>query len=148
MSVSVEARRAQFRELHRQGCFVIPNPWDLGSARYLQSLGFKALASTSAGLAWSLGRADNAITCDDVIDHLTHLCAATDLPINADFEGGFAVEPDGVAANVTRAIATGVAGLSIENCDGQSGAAALCRHHRRGAHPRGQGGDRSAAAVT
>lgn len=118
MSVSVEDKRAQFRALHQQGCFVIPNPWDAGSARYLQSLGFKALASTSAGFAWSLGRADNAVTCDDVIHHLTYLCAAVDLPVNADFEGGFADDPAGVAANVTRAVATGVAGLSIENSTG------------------------------
>lgn len=118
MAVSVSDKRAAFRRLHQSGCFVIPNPWDVGSARAFQHLGFKALASTSAGYAWSTGRADNKVTCDDVIDHLTRLCAAVDLPINADFEGGFADAPDAVAANVTRAISTGVAGLSIEDSTG------------------------------
>jgi 2-methylisocitrate lyase-like PEP mutase family enzyme len=118
MAVSVGEKRAAFRALHHSGCFVIPNPWDLGSALLLQSFGFKALASTSAGFAWSIGRADNAVTCDDVIAHLTQLCAATDLPVNADFEGGFADDPKGVAANVARAIKAGVAALSIENSTG------------------------------
>lgn len=118
MTISVSDKRAAFRRLHESGCFVIPNPWDVGSARALQHLGFKALASTSAGYAWSTGRADNKVTCDDVIDHLTRLCAAVDLPVNADFEGGFADAPDAVAANVTRAIVTGVAGLSIEDSTG------------------------------
>lgn len=118
MSVSISEKRATFRQLHQSGCFVIPNPWDVGSARALQHLGYKALASTSAGYAWSTGRADNKVTCDDVIDHLTQLCGAVDLPVNADFEGGFADAPEGVAANVTRAIATGVAGLSIEDSTG------------------------------
>jgi 2-methylisocitrate lyase-like PEP mutase family enzyme len=90
MSISVAEKRARFRRLHESGCFVLPNPWDIGSAKMLQQLGFKALASTSAGFAWSIGRADNKVTCDDVIAHLTELCAATDLPVNADFEGGFA----------------------------------------------------------
>ncbi len=98
MSVSVAQKRAEFRKLHESGCFVIPNPWDAGGARLLANMGFKALASTSAGFAWSIGRADNRVTCDDVIAHLTTLCAATDLPVNADFEGGFAHDPDGVAA--------------------------------------------------
>lgn len=118
MSVSISEKRATFRQLHRSGCFLIPNPWDVGSARALQHLGYKALASTSAGYAWSTGRPDNKVTCDDVIDHLTQLCAAVDVPFNADFEGGFADAPEGVAANVTRAIATGVAGLSIEDSTG------------------------------
>lgn len=118
MSISVAEKRARFRRLHESGCFVLPNPWDIGSAKMLQQLGFKALASTSAGFAWSIGRADNKVICDDVIAHLTELCAATDLPVNADFEGGFANEPDKVAANVTRGIATGVAGLSIEDSTG------------------------------
>ena len=118
MSISVAEKRAEFRRLHESGCFVLPNPWDIGSAKMLQQLGFKALASTSAGFAWSIGRADNKVTCDDVIAHLTELCAAIDLPVNADFEGGFANEPDKVAANVTRGIATGVAGLSIEDSTG------------------------------
>ncbi len=118
MSVSFKEKRAAFRRMHESGCFVIPNPWDVGSARMLQHLGFKALASTSAGYAWTTGHADNEVTCDDVIDHLAQLCAAVDLPINADFEGGFSDQPDEVAANVSRAIATGVAGLSIEDSTG------------------------------
>ena len=109
------AKRAAFRSLHESGCFVIPNPWDVGSGRLFQHLGFKALASSSAGLAWSLGRADNTITRDDVLAHLTALCAAVDLPVNADFESGFAKEPAGVADSVRLAVATGVAGLSIED---------------------------------
>jgi 2-methylisocitrate lyase-like PEP mutase family enzyme len=120
MTTSTEQKRAAFRKLHEQGCFVIPNPWDIGSARYLQHAGFKALASTSAGFAWSTGRADNRVTCDDVIDHLTTLCAAVDLPVNADFEAGFADEPEGVAINVDRAVGTGIAGLSIENATGRA----------------------------
>jgi 2-methylisocitrate lyase-like PEP mutase family enzyme len=115
---STAEKRAAFRKLHESGCFVIPNPWDIGSARALQGMGFKALASTSAGFAWSIGKADNHITLDNLCDHLTALCAAVDLPINADFENGFAVEPDGVAANVSRAAKTGVAGLSIEDSTG------------------------------
>lgn len=118
MTASTAEKRAAFRKLHESGCFVIPNPWDIGSARALQDMGFKALASTSAGFAWSIGKADNHITLDDVCEHLTTLCAATDLPVNADFEGGFAVEPEGVAANVSRAATTGVAGLSIEDSTG------------------------------
>jgi 2-methylisocitrate lyase-like PEP mutase family enzyme len=120
MTVSTAEKRAQFRKLHESGCFVIPNPWDVGSARYLASLGFKALASTSSGYAWTTGRADNHVTSDDVIEHLRILCAGTDLPVNADFEAGFADDPAGVAANVTRAVATGIAGLSIENSTGKS----------------------------
>jgi 2-methylisocitrate lyase-like PEP mutase family enzyme len=111
----IASRRARFRALHGQGCFVIPNPWDVGSARLLQHLGFAALASTSSGHAWTRGRPDYGVSRDDVLDHLTELCAAVDLPINADFESGFAVEPDAVAANVMLAIRTGVAGLSIED---------------------------------
>lgn len=112
---STTEKRARFRALHDSGCFVLPNPWDVGSARLLQHLGFAALASTSSGHAWTMGRPDYAPTRDDTLAHLTQLCAATDLPVNADFESGFADAPDGVAANVTRAIATGVAGLSIED---------------------------------
>ena len=110
-----DTARARFRALHQKGCFVIPNPWDLGSARLLQHLGFEALASTSSGHAWTRGRPDYAVTRDDVLEHLTQLCAAVDLPINADFENGFAAQPEDVAANVTLAIQTGVAGLSIED---------------------------------
>lgn len=110
-------KRAAFRSLHASGCFVLPNPWDIGSARLLQHLGFEALASTSSGYAWSTGRADYAVTRDDVLQHLTALSAAVDLPINADFESGFATEPEQVAANVSLAIATGIAGVSIEDRD-------------------------------
>jgi methylisocitrate lyase len=118
MPVSVAQKRAEFRKLHESGCFVLPNPWDVGSARVLAGMGFKALASTSSGYAWSTGRPDNHVTCDDVVAHLTALCDATDLPVNADFEGGFAHDPAGVAANVARGVATGVAGLSIEDSTG------------------------------
>jgi 2-methylisocitrate lyase-like PEP mutase family enzyme len=115
MTSSVSAKRAAFRALHQTGCFVLPNPWDVGSARLLQHMGFAALASTSAGFAWTIGRPDNAVTLDDVLQHLTTLCAAVDLPVNADFESGFAGEPDALAANVGRVIKTGVAGFSIED---------------------------------
>ena len=111
----VAAKRSKFRALHQSGCFVLPNPWDVGSARLLQHMGFEALASTSSGHAWTLGKPDYAPSLDDTLAHLTQLCAATDLPVNADFKSGFADAADGVAANVTRAIATGVAGLSIED---------------------------------
>lgn len=109
------ARCDTFRRLHASGCFVIPNPWDVGSARILAHLGFQALATTSAGFAWSLGRRDNTLPVDVAIDGIRTIVDSTPLPVNADFEGGFAVEPEGVAANVARAIATGVAGLSIED---------------------------------
>jgi 2-methylisocitrate lyase-like PEP mutase family enzyme len=115
---SVADKRRAFRDLHPSGCFVIPNPWDVGSARWLQGLGFKALASTSSGFAWSVGYADNAVGVDMVLAHLKDICDATDVPVNADFEGGYADEPSGVAANVTRCCATGVAGLSIEDSTG------------------------------
>ena len=112
---SAADKRAQFRKLHEDGCFVIPNPWDVGSARLLQGLGFKALASTSSGMAWSMGLTDYDVSLDEVVSHLSKLSAATDLPLNADFENGFADEPEGVAANVRKALAAGVAGLSIED---------------------------------
>ncbi|HMH64866.1 MAG TPA: isocitrate lyase/phosphoenolpyruvate mutase family protein [Rhizomicrobium sp.] len=115
MSVETAAKRARFRALHQSGCFVLPNPWDIGSGRLLQHMGFSALASTSSGYAWTTGRPDYAVTRDDVLQHLTGLCAAVDLPVNADYEGGFADAPEGVAASVTLAIETGVAGLSIED---------------------------------
>ena len=108
-------KRRTFRTLHQSGCFVIPNPWNVGSARYLQGLGFKALATTSSGYAHSIGFADGDITLDMTLEHFHTIAAATDLPVNADFEGGFADEPDKVAANVKRCIDTGVAGLSIED---------------------------------
>jgi 2-methylisocitrate lyase-like PEP mutase family enzyme len=114
---TVAAKRAAFRALHSQGCFVIPNPWDVGSARMLQHLGFAAVASTSAGFAWSIGRADGGITRDDVLQHLTAVSAAVDIPVNADFESGFAAQPADVATNVGLAIATGISGLSIEDRD-------------------------------
>jgi 2-methylisocitrate lyase-like PEP mutase family enzyme len=115
---SVAEKRAAFRKLHQSGCFVIPNPWDVGSARYLQGLGFKALASTSSGFAWSQAEADTAVGVDTVLAHLKEICAATDVPVNADFEGGYADDPAGVAKNVTRCCETGVAGLSIEDSTG------------------------------
>lgn len=108
-------KRATFRALHESGCFVIPNPWDAGSAKLLQSLGFKAVASTSSGMAWSLGGTDYDVELEPVLAHLAMLSAATDLPLNADFENGFADDPEGVAANVRRALDAGVAGLSIED---------------------------------
>ena len=117
MPRTVAEKRAAFRALHEQGCFVIPNPWDVGSARLLQHLGFKALASTSSGFAWTIGRPDNGVTCDDVVAHLAAMSSAVDLPVNADFESGFATDPEGVARNVTRAVAAGVSGLSIEDRD-------------------------------
>jgi len=113
-------KRAAFKKLHESGCFIIPNPFDAGSARALQHLGFKALASTSAGFAWTLGKVDNRVTVDDVCDHLTAICAAVDIPVNADFEDGFAHEPDKVGVNVMRAVKTGVAGLSIEDFTGDN----------------------------
>ncbi len=122
MPASVTEKRTAFRELHQSGCFVMPNPWDIGSARYLASLGFKALASTSSGMAWARGQADNRVGCEAVLAHLAELATATDLPLNADFEGGYADTPEGVAANVRRAVATGIAGLSIEDSTGEAAA--------------------------
>ena len=118
MTTDWAGRRAEFRALHQEGCFVIPNPWDIGSAVRLERLGFRALASTSSGAAWTMGRDDGELTADEVLDHLRVLCAATSLPVNADFEAGFADAPEAVAANVTRAVETGVAGLSIEDRTG------------------------------
>lgn len=115
---SVADKRRTFRQLHQSGCFVIPNPWDIGSARYLQGLGFSALASTSSGFAWSQGGADGAMPRDQVLGHLAALVEATDVPVNADFESGFASDPAGVAENVRLAVQTGVAGLSIEDSTG------------------------------
>ena len=120
MSHSTGEKRATLRGLHASGCFVIPNPWDVGSARYLEKVGFKALATTSSGLAWSLGRPDNAVSLDDVLAHLRAIADATDLPVSADFEGGFADQPEAVGKNVQRALATGIAGLSIEDSTGRA----------------------------
>lgn len=118
MPVTTADKRVAFHRLHESGCFIIPNPFDVGSARALQHLGFKALASTSAGFAWTIAKADNRVTVDEVCDHLTALCAAVDIPVNADFEGGFAHEAEKVGVNVARGVATGVAGLSIEDSTG------------------------------
>src|SRR5579862_8903 len=114
----VADKRRTFRSLHERGCFVIPNPWDLGSARYLQSLGFKALATTSSGFAWSRAHADNSLDRGTVLAHLRDIVEATDVPINADFERGFARDAAGVAESVRLAVDTGVAGLSIEDSTG------------------------------
>jgi len=113
-------RRATFRRLHQSGCFVIPNPWDLGSARLLVRLGFPALATTSAGFAWSLGRADNGVSLEEALAHFRAIAGGVELPVNADFEGGFATEPTEVGANVALAVGTGVAGLSIEDSTGDA----------------------------
>ena len=118
MSPDIADKRRAFAALHQSGCFVIPNPWDAGSARYLQSLGFKALATTSAGFAWSHARPDNGITRDMALAHLHEMVAAVDVPINADFENGFAPDAAGVAESVRLAVATGVAALSIEDSTG------------------------------
>jgi 2-methylisocitrate lyase-like PEP mutase family enzyme len=120
MPLTTGEKRATFRKMHEAGCFVLPNPYDIGSAMALQHMGFKAIASTSAGFAWSIGKADNRVTLEDVLQHLTALCKAVDLPVNADFEGGFAHEAEMVAANVARAVKTGVAGLSIEDSTGDA----------------------------
>ena len=110
MSPSIADKRASFRSLHESGCFVIPNPWDAGSAVMLQQLGFKAVASTSAGMAWTLGRPDNGVTRGDALTHLRELVAAVDLPVNADYENAFADDPDGVATSIALAADTGIAG--------------------------------------
>ena len=120
MNPSVTAKRNALRALHAAGCFVIPNPWDLGSARYLQALGFKALATTSSGFAWSLGRPDNAVSLDEALAHLRALADATDIPISADFEHGFADEPERVGENAARALETCIAGLSFEDSTGRA----------------------------
>jgi len=109
-----------FRRLHDSGCFVIPNPWDIGSARLLAQLGFPALATTSAGFAWSLGRRDNAVSLQEALEHCRTMAASVAIPVSADFEHGFAAHPDGVSANVAAAAATGIAGLSIEDSTGEA----------------------------
>jgi 2-methylisocitrate lyase-like PEP mutase family enzyme len=119
-ATTVADKRRSFHELHRSGCFVIPNPWDIGSARYLESLGFQALATTSSGFAWSQGLPDYGITRDMAIEHLHEIVACTRLPVNADFQSGFAHDARGVAESVTLAIETGVAGLSIEDSSGDA----------------------------
>ena len=117
-SPSPAAKRQTFRQLHERGCFVIPNPWNVGTARYLQALGFKALATTSSGYAHSQGYADGAMTRDQVLAHYLEIAQAADVPVNADFENGFADEPGAMAPNVKLCVATGVAGLSIEDYTG------------------------------
>jgi len=116
----MQPKISEFRRLHEAGCFVISNPWDRGSAIYLETLGFQALATTSAGLAWSSGRPDNGVTLEQALRHLEEIVGAVGVPVNADFEGGFAKEPAGVAANVARAVRTGIAGLSIEDSTGDA----------------------------
>jgi len=108
-------RRRTFRDLHTRGCFVIPNPWDAGSARVLAQLGFLALATTSSGFAWSIGRSDNHVTLDQALAYIDAVARAVDVPVSADFEGGFAIAPADVGANVARAAATAISGLSIED---------------------------------
>lgn len=115
---NIAEKRREFRRLHESGCFIIPNPWDIGSARYLQGQGFKALASTSAGFAFSQGLPDGGAPREMVLAHLRELTNATDVPLSADFEGGFADDPDGVAESVRLCCETGVAGLSIEDSTG------------------------------
>src|SRR5450631_3098902 len=112
---------AKFRAMHKSGCFVLPNPWDIGTAVYLQHLGFQALATTSAGVAFARGVPDatTALPLDDMLGHICEVVAATPLPVNADFQSGYADDPEGVAGNVTRCIATGIAGLSIEDNTGE-----------------------------
>jgi 2-methylisocitrate lyase-like PEP mutase family enzyme len=112
----------EFRRLHEAGCFVLPNPWDIGSARILVALGFKAVATTSAGMAWSLGRRDNEISLELSLAHLRTIASAVEVPVNADFEDGFASDPINVAANVWAAAETGIAGLSIEDSTGDQAA--------------------------
>jgi 2-methylisocitrate lyase-like PEP mutase family enzyme len=111
-------KRATFRRLHADGCFVMPNPWDVGTSRYLQGRGFKALATTSAGFAWSRGFADGDVTRDVMLAHIAELSMAADVPVNADFEGGYAHDPEGVGESVRLCEATGVSGLSIEDFTG------------------------------
>jgi 2-methylisocitrate lyase-like PEP mutase family enzyme len=113
-------RAAEFRRLHEHGCFVVPNPWDLGSARLLEQLGFQALATTSSGFAWSMGRSDNHVTLEQAIAHMRAIAGEVSVPVSADFEGGFAIEPGQVAANVSRACGTGIAGLSLEDSTGDA----------------------------
>jgi 2-methylisocitrate lyase-like PEP mutase family enzyme len=119
---SIADKRKTFHRLHESGCFVIPNPWDVGSARYLQGLGYKALATTSSGFAWSHGHADGRMSRDRVLDHLTDMVEATNLPINADFENGFGTDVASLADSVRLAVQSGVAGLSIEDSTGNAAA--------------------------
>lgn len=111
-------KRSAFKRLHESGCFVMPNPWDVGTTRYLQSLGFKALATTSAGYAFSQGAADGDVGCDAMLKHIAELAQCADVPMNADFEAGYAETPEGVEDRVRFAVEAGIAGLSIEDYTG------------------------------
>jgi 2-methylisocitrate lyase-like PEP mutase family enzyme len=113
VSPTTQEKRASFRDMHRSGCFLLPNPWSVGSAKLLASLGFAALASTSAGFAWTLGRADYEVAREDVLSHLAAIAGAVDVPVNADFESGFGLEPEALAENVRLVVDTGVAGITI-----------------------------------
>src|SRR5256884_6795571 len=117
---SPQQSSATFRAMHESGCFVLPNPWDIGTAIYLEHLGFKALATTSAGFAFSRGKPDGGVPRDEMLSHIREIVEATTLPVNADFLGGYADEPEDVAANVRLCLATGVAGLSIEDNTGRA----------------------------
>src|ERR1700693_3836714 len=116
---TIAERRTTFKQLHQNGCFALPNPWDIGSAKYLQHLGFKAIATTSAGFAFSRGLSDGAVKRDDMLAHIKELVDATDIPVNADYENGYADDPNDVAESVKLCVATGVAGLSIEDAAGR-----------------------------
>jgi len=127
MTSSQTSLAAKFRALHESGCFVLPNPWDIGTAIYLEHLGFKALATTSAGFAFSRGKPDGGVPRDEMLAHIREIVKATALPVNADFHAGYADEPEDVAANVRLCVETGVAGLSIEDSTGRS----ECRLHEK-----------------
>ena len=116
MSATME-RRKRFRAMHETGCFVLPSPWDVGTARMMQQMGFRAVGTTSAGFAWSIGRPQYEITFDDVLEHLSSICEKVDLPVTADLESGFAKDPEGVGVNVDVVVDTGIAGISIEDRD-------------------------------
>jgi 2-methylisocitrate lyase-like PEP mutase family enzyme len=118
MATTINERRDVFRALHKSGCFVIPNPFDIGTARYLENMGFKALATTSSGSAYPLGRPDGGLSVQQVVDHLATIVNATQLPVNADFEHGYSDDEAELAANVKAAVATGIAGVSIEDSTG------------------------------
>src|SRR3954453_13295390 len=119
MHVTTADKRATFKKMHESGCFILPNPVDVGSAKALQHLGFKALASSSAGFAWTIGKADNHVSVEDVCQHLAALSTSVDIPVNADFEGGFAVEPEKGGDNGGGCVPPGFAGLSIEDPPGK-----------------------------
>jgi 2-methylisocitrate lyase-like PEP mutase family enzyme len=118
MKNEVPNRVETFRVLHESGCFVMPNPWDVGSARVLAQIGFPAVATTSSGLAWSLGRRDNSVSLEETLQHFRTIAQSVDVPVNADFENGFAIVPVDVASNVAVAATTGISGLSIEDSTG------------------------------